>query len=144
MVNTLLLLGGVIHTLGVLFHAALPRLADWQAALQCLSATERADLYLFNVHVAYPLFVFAVVSLGFRRELTSTKLGRATTVLIAGFWYVRAANKVIWSPTPSLLILALCIATAGLHTIVSGATARVLAGRSPAGRYYRGTRAGGS
>ena len=117
--SQLLLLGGVVHALGVLFHIALPRLANWRDALEPLPEVQRGDLYLFNAHVGYALLVFAVLSLGYSRELLTTPIGRTITVLIGGFWLLRGASEFIWFPSISPLILALCIGMASLYAFVA-------------------------
>jgi hypothetical protein len=115
----LLLVGGVVHILGVLFHLALPRLAQWREALQHLPETPRADLPLFNAHVGYALFIFAVLSLGYSRELLATPMGRMIAILIAGFWSLRAVSEFIWPPAVSPLILALCFSMAFIYAVVA-------------------------
>lgn len=115
----LLLAGGVVHCLAVVFHVVLPRLAGWAQVLQTVPQVQRGDLYVFNAAVGYALAVFAVLSLGYPRELLSTPVGRAVTLLIAGFWAFRAASEFIWPPAVSSPILALCLAMAALYAYIA-------------------------
>jgi len=120
--SQLLLAGGVVNLLGVGFHVVLPRVANWNGALQSLPEAQRGSLYLFNAHVGYALLIFGVLSLGYSRELLTTPMGRTITMLIAGFWLLRGASELIWPPSISPLILALCVAMASLYGVVAFAT----------------------
>jgi len=117
--QNLLFVGGVVQALGVLFHLALPRLPRWHDVLRRLPETQRGLLHLFNAHVGYALLMFAILSFGYPRELLSTPIGRAVTVLIGGFWLLRAASEFIWRPTVSPLILGLCLSMVCLYAIVA-------------------------
>jgi hypothetical protein len=117
--QNLLFVGAVVHALGVLFHLALPRLVVWHDVLRGLPQTQQGYLHLFNAHVAYALLIFAVLSFAYPRELLSTPIGRAVTVLIVGFWLLRAASEFIWLPTISPLILTLCLSMACLYAFVA-------------------------
>ena len=117
--SQLLFIGGAVNALGVLFHVALPRLARWNDVLQCLPERTRGDLPVFNAHVGYTLLFFAVLSFGYSRELLTTPIGRTITILIGGFWLLRAASEFIWPPTISPLILSLCLAMATLYGVVA-------------------------
>lgn len=116
--ENLLFIGGAVHVLGVLFHLALPRLRRWHDLLRGLPQIQKGYLHLFNAHVAYALLIFAVLSFAYPRELLSTPIGRTVTILIGGFWLLRAASELIWPPTISPLILTLCLSMACLYGLV--------------------------
>ncbi len=118
MTRQLLFVGGVVHALGVLFHLALPRLRVWRDGVRGLSDTQRGILQLFNAHVGYALLIFAVLSFGYPRELLSTAVGGAITIMIGGFWVLRAASEFIWRPRISPLALTLCLSMACLYGIL--------------------------
>jgi hypothetical protein len=129
MTRTLILAGGVIHALAVVFHIVLPRLAKWQS----LPAGERGDLYVFNAAVSCALFSFAVLSLGYPDDLISTRIGRVTILMIALFWIVRAVGEVAWYPAPSAWILGLSIAMGALHTLIASRTVAAFTPAIPPG-----------
>jgi hypothetical protein len=120
--RALLLAGGVIHALAVVFHIALPRRANWQDVVSSLPAGERGDLYVLNAAVGCALLLFAVLSLGYPEDLISTRIGRVTILMIALFWTVRAAGEIAWYPAPSPWIVGLCIAMGALHTLIAWKT----------------------
>ncbi len=119
MARILILLGGTIHTAAAGFHVALPWLANWREVVAALPLDHQGDLYVFNASVTCTLLVFAVLSFGFSSDLRSTAIGRATSLAIAGFWFARALVEVVLEPAPSMLLLAFCVATALLYTVVS-------------------------
>jgi hypothetical protein len=118
----LIKIGGVINLLFVVFHLSFWKLFDWPQGLASLSADNRALMQVFDIHTAYVVAVFGVLSLAFAKEISTTKLGRAVGIAIAAFWILRAVNQVtFWriSAPESWVIIAVCLAVAALYLIPS-------------------------
>ena len=115
-------IGGVINLLFVVFHLSFWKLFDWRHSLVSLSSEDRAVMQVLNIHIAYALAVFAILSFVFSSEMSTTKLGRAVGMGIAGFWILRAVNQAIFwrlSLIESWLIIIVCLAIAVLYLIPS-------------------------
>jgi hypothetical protein len=118
----LLQIGGIINLLFVVFHLSFWKLFNWGESLAALSAEDRAVMQVLNIHTAYALAIFAVVSLFFVNELSTTKLGRIISWSIAGFWILRALNQALFwglSLAGSWIALLVCLAIAALYLIPS-------------------------
>lgn len=114
-------IGGVINLLFVAFHLSFWKLFNWGESLASLSSDDRAVMQVLNIHTAYVLAVFSVLSLAFP-EMSATKLGRIVSLSIAGFWILRALNQVVFwgmSFPGSWMILLVCLAIAVLYLIPS-------------------------
>lgn len=114
----LIQIGGVINLLFVVFHLSFWNLFNWGESLRSLSPNDRAVMQVLNIHTAYVLAVFALVSFVFPDEIHSAKLGRIISMAIAGFWILRAVNQaVFWglSFAGSWMILLVCLAVAALY-----------------------------
>ena len=115
-------IGGIINLLFVAFHLSFWKLFNWEQSLASLSPDDRAVMQVLNIHTAYALAMFALVSLVFSNELSATKLGRIVSLSIAGFWILRAVNQaVFWglSLAGSWIALIVCLAIAALYLIPS-------------------------
>lgn len=118
----LLQIGGIINLLLVVFHLSFWKLFNWRESLASLSSDDRAVMQVLNIHTAYVLAVFAIVSLVFPNEMSTTKLGRIISLSIAGFWILRALNQVVfWGilSAGSWIALLVCLAIAALYFIPS-------------------------
>ncbi len=93
----LLIVGGIINALFALLHITLGKAMNWNETLACLTPDNRATVYLLNTHLAYTCLVFAFLSIVFRKELTTTRIGRATTAAIGLFHILRAVTQVIYT-----------------------------------------------
>jgi hypothetical protein len=116
----LIQIGGVINFLFVVFHLAFWKLFDWQQSLACLSLGNRAIMEVLNIHTAYVLLVFAILSFVFSHEISTTKLGQSIGIAIAAFWILRAVNQpVFWgiSSIKSWVIIAVCLVAAMLYLV---------------------------
>jgi len=112
--------GGVINLLFVVFHLSFWKIFNWQQGLASLSPDDRAIMQVLNIHTAYVLAVFAILSFVFPNEMSTTKLGRMFGGAIAGFWVLRAVNQaVFWglSFAGSWMIIAVCLIVAALYLI---------------------------
>jgi len=116
----LIQIGGIVNLLFVAFHLSFWKLFNWGQSLSSLSPGNRAVMQVLNIHTAYVLAVFFVLSLVFPDEMSTTKLGRTIGISIAGFWILRAVNQaVFWNMASgaSWVILLVCLAVAALYLI---------------------------
>jgi hypothetical protein len=115
-------IGGVINLLFAVFHLSFWKLFDWQHNLASLSPDNSAIMQVLNIHTAYILVVFFILSLVFSNEIITSKFGRMVGMAIAGFWILRAVNEaVFWdvSSVRSWILIAVCLVIAGLYIIPS-------------------------
>ena len=115
-------IGGVINLLFAIFHLYFWKLFDWQHELVSLSPDNRAIMQVLNIHTAFTLAVFFILSLAFSNEIIATKFGRMFGMAIAGFWILRAVNEaVFWglSSGRSWILAVVCLVIAGLYIIPS-------------------------
>lgn len=115
-------IGGVINLVFVVFHLSFWKLFNWQQGLVSLSPDDRAIMQVLNLHTAYVLTVFSILSLAFPNEMSTTKLGQIFSKAIAGFWILRAVNQaVFWdlSFAGSWMIIAVCLIVAALYLLSS-------------------------
>lgn len=113
----LLQIGGIINLLFVAFHLSFWKLFNWGQSLASLSPDDRAVMQVLNIHTAYALAMFALVSLVFPNELSTTKLGRIVSLSIAGFWILRAVNQVVFWGWASWFLAIICLAIAAVYLI---------------------------
>ncbi|MFH1629878.1 MAG: hypothetical protein ABIE47_14310 [Pseudomonadota bacterium] len=121
-VKRLLQIGGVVNFLFAVFHLSFWKLFDWQQSLASLSSDNRAIVQVLNIHTAYVLVVFAILSFVFTDEMSTTKFGRLIGMAIAAFWILRAVNQAaFWgvSSIESWVIIAVCLVVAVLYFIPS-------------------------
>jgi hypothetical protein len=111
----LLQIGGIINLLFVAFHLLFWKLFNWGQSLASLSPDDRAVMQVLNIHTAYALAVFALVSLVFADELSTTKFGRIISWSIAGFWILRALNQIVFWGWESWILALVCLAIAVLY-----------------------------
>ena len=111
--------GGGINLFFVVFHLSFWKLFNWQQSLTMMNTEDRALIQVLNIHTAYVLAVFALLSFVFSNEMSVTKLGRTFGMSIAGFWILRAVNEVVFWGTSltSLIIIFICLAIAALYLI---------------------------
>jgi len=114
--------GGIINLLFVAFHLSFWKLFNWGESLASLSPNDRAVMQVLNIHTAYVLAIFAILSFVFSNEMIATKLGQIIAISIAGFWVLRALNQaVFWSVSfaGSWIIILVCLVIAALYLIPS-------------------------
>jgi len=120
--NRLIKIGGVINLLFVAFHLSFWKLFDWKQSLASLSPDDRAIMQVLNIHTAYVLAVFAVLSFVFSNEMRVTKLGRMVGMAIAVFWILRAVNQVVFWGVSSIIswaLIVICLVVAALYFVPS-------------------------
>ena len=113
----LLRIGGAINLLFVVFHLAMVRSIG--EALASLSPDIRATVSTLNVGMAFTLLIFAYLAIFRWRDLLTTRLGNITAIAISLFWFLRAANQVVFYglATPGVPLIALCLVFGLLHLI---------------------------
>jgi prolipoprotein diacylglyceryltransferase len=109
----LLTVGGCMQIAFGAFHIWLARMIHLSPTL---AAPDRELMQIFNVAVALTVLFFAYVSFFHRVVLQSTRLGRATLVFIAGYYFARAVIELFVTDI-SPLILGLCIGVGALYAV---------------------------
>lgn len=119
MARTFLLIGGIFNGLLAVFHVMFWKIFDWPNSLFSLSEENRAIMQVLNIHCAYVIALFAVVSIVFRNELLETKLGRFVTAAIAGFYILRAVCQLMFwgSGTESVIAFIVLLLIAFLYDV---------------------------
>ena len=92
--QTPIFVGGVFCACLALFHLTFWRLFRWKTELGKLTSLNRAVVQVLNLSLTFVFVIFAYISIAHPGELTSTALGRSLLLLIAVFWYLRAAEQV--------------------------------------------------
>jgi len=92
----LVIAGGVFHAALVVFHLFFWKLFRWKTELAKLTSLNRAVMQVLNLCLTFAFVVFAYLSWVHTDELVSTDMGRALLLLLALFWYSRAAQQIIF------------------------------------------------
>jgi hypothetical protein len=92
----LIVTGGVLCAVGVVFHGLFWRMLDWKSDLRSLSVANRSLMPVMNLCLMFVFLLFAVLSLAHTDELLSTPMGHSILALIGLFWLFRAALQVIF------------------------------------------------
>ncbi len=90
------LIGGAFNVVFAAFHVSFWRLFRWRAELQKLTSLNRAIVQVLNLSLTFAFIVFAYVSLLHSEEMLAMPLGRSLLFLIAAFWYLRAAEQIVF------------------------------------------------
>ncbi|HET9912412.1 MAG TPA: hypothetical protein VFQ13_11010 [Anaerolineales bacterium] len=108
-------IGGIINLLFVAFHL----LSAWTPGLAVLPVDFRPVMQVLNIHLAYALAIFFVVSFFFPDELSATKMGRLISLSIAGFWILRGVNQLVFWDVSSVawIILLVCFGIGMLYIL---------------------------
>ncbi len=95
----LLSVGGAINLLLGIFHLSFWKIFNWPETIASLDFMNKAIMQVLNIHTAFVILVFALVSFFFQGELMKTRIGRLITGIIMVFYFLRAANQMIfWNP----------------------------------------------
>jgi len=116
----LLIIGGIINVMMVLFHLSFWKIFNWSESLKCLNFMDRGIIQVLNVHVAFAVLVFAVVSIFYYKELISTKLGKIMLISISVYYFLRAANQLIFfdiTELSSIIIFIGCIIIGAIYLV---------------------------
>lgn len=120
MIKILLVTGGIINLGLGLFHLGFWKIFNWSETLASLDFMNKAIMQTLNVHVAAVVFFFGFVSIWYPHEMVSTVMGRILSAAIMGFYFLRAANQLIfWDighPLTWVLTIAF-VAVGGLYLV---------------------------
>ncbi|OGP86468.1 MAG: hypothetical protein A2Y95_08530 [Deltaproteobacteria bacterium RBG_13_65_10] len=94
--ETLVVIGGAFNLLFALFHLLFWRIFGWKTDLTKLSFVNRAIMQILNLCLTFAFVIFAYISFAHPRELLATGLGHSLLMLIAGFWFLRAIEQVVF------------------------------------------------
>ncbi len=109
--RTLVLVGGAINVLFVLFHLRL----GWQLHHLPVHPGMRALLETFNLGGTVMIAFFALVSLAYPREVLTTGVGRSATAAIILVYSTRALAEVALFPRPSAVVMLVCLAITAVY-----------------------------
>jgi len=88
--QTFILISGVLHFGTLLASAAVPRVLDWQGELNRLGRLSRQLIWVHGLFIVLVIIGFGTLTAFFPVELASrTPLARAVCGFIALFWSVR-------------------------------------------------------
>jgi hypothetical protein len=92
-------------------------------------------MYTFNYIVMYVLIVFAYVSIAHRSDLGASRLGKVASLLIFGFWILRALEEltffgIVGATSWVLIAICLMIGLIYLTPLVNSPQDRLIPGRS--------------
>lgn len=88
--------GGLFHLAFVVFHLTFWKLFRWRTELDKLTSLNRAVVQVLNLSLTFVFIIFSYISLMHASALLQTDLGRALTLAIAVFWYLRAIQQVVF------------------------------------------------
>jgi hypothetical protein len=121
MKSRLIILGGVIHILFVMFHLTFYQQFNWQEDLQSLSADNYGILLTLHMGVIFLFAAIGLISFLLREKLVTTDAGKAFSLMIAAFYGVRILAQFLYFPKDNLLttiaIVVIC-AAAGLAYLI--------------------------
>ncbi len=103
-------IGGIFNLAFAVFHLFFWRLFDWKRDLASLSFANRQVMQILNLCLTFVFLIFVYVSLFHSAELAGTDLGRALLLLISAFWFLRAAEQVIFFGLKNALSVAFFVA----------------------------------
>jgi hypothetical protein len=123
---TAVVLGGIFNIGIAVFHMLFWQLFDWKRDLALLSFVNRQVTQILNLCLTFVFLIFAYMSLFHTAELIGTRLGRALLLMISVFWFLRAAEQVIFFRLRRPLSMAFCVAflVGGLLYLYPWAVAR--------------------
>jgi hypothetical protein len=114
MQKVLLIIGGILNTLFLLFHLLL----GYQIHhLTQIAPSYRGLMEGLNAGGALFIFFFAYVSLFVQRELMNTNLGRVVLTLVATPFVSRSVEEFIWF-RGNLAIFGTCLVTGGIYGVL--------------------------
>ncbi len=106
----LMWIGGAFSVLAALLHVMFQRQFALDSNVQALTSGNQAVLYTLNACVAYVMLAFAYVSFFHWHGLLSAPVGRVWVVVMALFWFVRAAAEPVFSGVvPAFPVVAVLI-----------------------------------
>lgn len=117
----LLLVGGIFNAFFTVFHIWL----GWQIQLlPGLLPEIKALMQMLNVAGILTIAFATFASFFCVEDLVGTGLGRATIILVALFYAIRAAEEIILAPEFSPVIFGVCLVVAMIYTLAIAGTIR--------------------
>ena len=105
----LIKIGGIYNIFLVIFHLAFWKIFDWKTDLRSLSFLNRAVMQVLNLSLTFVFVIFSYISLRHTHELASTPLGQSLLILMAGFWFLRAIQQILFYKLKSKLPIAFLV-----------------------------------
>ena len=112
--------GGVFALAFAAFHLCFWKVFRWESELARLSSLNRAIVQVLNLCLTFVFLVFAWVSWRHAGALLGEGLGRTLAWSIAAFWYLRAAEQVVFFGTRkpvSIVFLLLFLLGGSLYAV---------------------------
>ncbi len=114
------LLGGACSAAFALFHLFFWKLFRWRTELAKLTSLNRAIVHVSNLSLTFAVIAFAYVSLAHADAMLSTPLGRSLLLFIAVFWYLRAAEQIVFFGLKRPVSIALFVIFVTVGTLYAG------------------------
>jgi len=93
----ILIIAAGFYTIGlIVFHLLFWRIFDWEQDLKRISFLNRATMQVLNISLMFAFIIFSYISLAHTTELLTSSLGHSLLVLMALFWFARAAQQIIF------------------------------------------------
>ena len=92
--ETLLTIGGIFHLVFLLFHLMFWKLFKWESQLKKLHPINKGAMQAMNMILIAIFAIFAAISLGFQKELLTSRLGFFLIVSIASVWLLRTIIQI--------------------------------------------------
>lgn len=96
MKSKLIITGGVLLIVLALFHLSFWNLFNWQEELPKLSVTNSGIMQMSVVGFVCLFLSLGIIFIGFRKEIASTRLGKALSLALAFFFLVRTISEFIF------------------------------------------------
>ena len=115
MSKVLLIIGGIFNSLLAVFHVFL----GYQIfQIKDIAEGYRALMLMLNAGGTLFIILFAVASLGYVKEMLTSKLGKLISLFVFLLYASRAIEEVIISPEFSLAIFAVCLVIAAIYLVL--------------------------
>ncbi len=115
MSKILLIIGGILNSLLTVFHVFL----GYQIfQFKDIAEGYRALMVMLNAGGTLFILLFTIASLGFTKEMLTTKIGKLISLFVFLLYVSRAIEEVILSPEISPAILAICLVISLIYLMV--------------------------
>jgi hypothetical protein len=104
--RTLLLIGGIVNVIFVLFHIGLGYVIHVSPVI---SQADRPLMEMLNAGGLLLIAFLTIASLFYFDEVLTTKIGRLTILLCIALYWSRAIEEIFISPSFSIMIFVSCI-----------------------------------
>jgi len=113
MQKKLLLIGGVVNALFVVFHLLMGIALHKPSGLP---ADTHALLQMLNVGGSLFILFFTLAFLAYPVEVVNTRVGRLSLLFCVFLYGTRAVEEIFWAPVFSPVIFSVCMVTTILFT----------------------------